>query len=348
MSQRITSLPTLLVPGLLALAAGIAPPPARAQQPSQAETAASDPELARRLERLRHELQVLEAKVALKRLEIEQVQAESRLRQLEGPRAGRTPPAEEPQCIFRPLGQKPKSQAELDAKTGAILEALDRPISMPFPNETPLEDVIKYIKSATVGPELPEGIPIYIDPVGLQAAEKTEQSPIRINLEGVPLERTLFLALRPLGLGYAVKDGLLSISDRDHLRELIAEPPVPRERPDPAATKSLAIRAAIAKVVVMPFPDKTPLEQVIKYIKTATVSPELPEGIPIHVDPTGLPDPARTMGTPVQLRNEGVPLERSLTLILDQVGLAFTVEDGLLKIAAKAAEGRKAEADKSR
>ena len=41
-------------------------------------------------------------------------------------------------------------------------------------------------------------------------------------------------------------------------------------------------------------------------------------------------------------------LKRSLGLILGQVGLAYTVEDGLLKIAAKPAEGRKAAGDEGR
>ena len=40
-----------------------------------------------------------------------------------------------------------------DPKTKQILEKLDEPISMSFPNETPLEDVLKYIKQATQGAE---------------------------------------------------------------------------------------------------------------------------------------------------------------------------------------------------
>ncbi|MBX6316690.1 MAG: hypothetical protein IRY99_27815, partial [Isosphaeraceae bacterium] len=93
-----------------------------------------------------------------------------------------------------------------DPKTQAILQRLDQPISMPFPNETPLSDVLKYIKTATQGPALPEGIPIYVDPVGLTEAEKTEDSPVKMNLEGVSLKRALTLMLRQLGLVYTVKD----------------------------------------------------------------------------------------------------------------------------------------------
>jgi hypothetical protein len=98
-----------------------------------------------------------------------------------------------------------------DAKTKSILAKLDEPISMAFPNETPLEDVLKYIRSATQGPN-DTGIPIYVDPVGLNEAEKTMTSPVTLDLEGVPLKTTLRLLLKQLGLTYTVKDGLLTIT----------------------------------------------------------------------------------------------------------------------------------------
>src|SRR5205085_11014093 len=98
-----------------------------------------------------------------------------------------------------------------DPKTKSIIAKLDEPISMSFANETPLEDVLKYIKSATQGPN-DSGIPIYVDPVGLQEAEKTMTSPITLDLEGVPLKTTLRLMLKQLGLTYTVKDGLLTIT----------------------------------------------------------------------------------------------------------------------------------------
>ena len=98
-----------------------------------------------------------------------------------------------------------------DLKTKGILAKLEEPVSMSFPNETPLEDVLKYIRSATQGPN-DAGIPIYVDPVGLQEVEKTLQSPIQLDLEGVPLKTTLRLLLKQLGLTYTVKDGLLMIT----------------------------------------------------------------------------------------------------------------------------------------
>ncbi len=98
-----------------------------------------------------------------------------------------------------------------DPKTKSILAKLDEPISMSFANETPLEDVLKYIKSATQGPN-DTGIPIYVDPVGLQEAEKTMTSPITLDLEGVALKTTLRLLLKQLGMTYTVKDGMLTIT----------------------------------------------------------------------------------------------------------------------------------------
>ena len=100
-----------------------------------------------------------------------------------------------------------------DSKSKAILEALEKPIPMHFPNDTPLEDVIKYIREATEGsPGLPKGIPIYVDPVGLQDADKTMDDTVVINLEEVPLKYTFKLLLKQLNLTYMVRDGILTIT----------------------------------------------------------------------------------------------------------------------------------------
>ena len=99
-----------------------------------------------------------------------------------------------------------------DPKTTRILAELDKPVSMPFANETPFEEVIKYIKTATTGNGLDSGIPIYVDPVGLTEADKTMASPVTLNLDGVPLKKSLKLLLKQLELTYTVKDGLMTIT----------------------------------------------------------------------------------------------------------------------------------------
>jgi tetratricopeptide (TPR) repeat protein len=101
-----------------------------------------------------------------------------------------------------------------DPKTKQILEKLDEPISMSFANETPLDDVLKYIKQATTTPTF-SGIPIYVDPLGLQEAERSLNSTVTMDLEGVPLKTTLKLMLKQIGLAYTVKGGFLMITSED-------------------------------------------------------------------------------------------------------------------------------------
>ena len=109
-------------------------------------------------------------------------------------------------------GYSHEPNVEDDARSRAIVAALHKPISMSFANETPLENVIRYIKSATQSPELPTGIPIYVDPVGLNDAEKTMASPITLDLERVALHETLRVVLKQVGLMYSVGNGLLTIT----------------------------------------------------------------------------------------------------------------------------------------
>jgi hypothetical protein len=97
-----------------------------------------------------------------------------------------------------------KPAAEPRRGVEAIKAALERSIPMQFANETPLEDFLKYVTTATKSPELPNGIPIYLDPVGLQEAEKTSASPVTIDLKDVPLKTTLRFALAQLGLGFEI------------------------------------------------------------------------------------------------------------------------------------------------
>jgi hypothetical protein len=114
-----------------------------------------------------------------------------------------------------------------DQKSRMILEKLEEPISMSFNEETPLEDILKYIHQATTTASY-SGIPIYVDPIGLQEAEKSMTSTVRnIDLEGVPLRRTLQLLLKQLDLAYFVEDGVLyitSLKSMGHFDPTMHEP----------------------------------------------------------------------------------------------------------------------------
>jgi hypothetical protein len=99
-----------------------------------------------------------------------------------------------------------------DQKNRLILAKLDEPFAMPFANETPFEQVLEYIKAATMDPHY-AGIQIYVDPVALNEAGKTMKSPVTLDVEGVPLRVTLRLLLKQLHLEYVVQDGLLKIGN---------------------------------------------------------------------------------------------------------------------------------------
>ncbi len=99
-----------------------------------------------------------------------------------------------------------------DDRSQAIAAELGKLIDMPFSQETPLEAVVKYIRQSTTGSAFSTGIPIYIDPQGLQDADKTPASTVSINLHGIPLRTTLRLLLAQLNLIYRVEDGLLTIT----------------------------------------------------------------------------------------------------------------------------------------
>ena len=103
-----------------------------------------------------------------------------------------------------------------DPKSRKIIEKLEEPVSMKFQEETPLEEIIKHIRESTKSSDMPGGIPIYVDPVGLSEADKTMASTVRhLDLEGIPLRRTLQLALRQLDLFYFVVDGMLFITSQE-------------------------------------------------------------------------------------------------------------------------------------
>jgi len=107
-------------------------------------------------------------------------------------------------------------------RSQVIHKKLEEPISMSFANPTPLDDYLKYIKQATTSPTF-AGVPIYLDPKGLDETNCTLNSTITIDLEYIPLRTTLRLALKQLGLAYCVRDGVLIISSVQGINEELAE-----------------------------------------------------------------------------------------------------------------------------
>ena len=96
-----------------------------------------------------------------------------------------------------------------------ILNLLEQPIPMPFHDDTPLGDIIEHVRRATQSLD-GKGIPVHVDPIGLQEAEKSMTSTVLLgDLEGVPLKTSLGLCMGQLALRYEVSGGTLVITSAD-------------------------------------------------------------------------------------------------------------------------------------
>jgi hypothetical protein len=120
--------------------------------------------------------------------------------------------------------QEARLQADLalyrDPTTEGIIETLDRPLALAYVDGATLEVVLKEAKLRSTGrPKLKSGLPIYVDPIGLQEAEKSMTSTVRrpLSADTLPLGDHLRSALDSLGLGYVVKDGFLMITSKESL-----------------------------------------------------------------------------------------------------------------------------------
>jgi Domain of unknown function (DUF4139)/N-terminal domain of unknown function (DUF4140) len=109
-----------------------------------------------------------------------------------------------------------------DDRSRRVAAELDKLVDMHFSTDTSLADVVKYIRGVTTSPVFPDGIPIYVDPIGLQDSDKTMADTVKIELTQVPLRASLILLLRQLSLTYGIHDGLLHITSTasDDVEEL--------------------------------------------------------------------------------------------------------------------------------
>jgi RNA polymerase sigma factor (sigma-70 family) len=269
-----------------------------------------------------------------------------------------------------------KVSAAIAANAQPLRDKLDRPLSKPLKlQEARLEELLKAIKAATQAPG-DTGVPIYVEPEGLKEAGATIDSPVTFDGTRVPLKTALDAALRPLRLGATIQDGLLVVTSRQEvtlielraLNEVLQQNAItprtaageglspsewlkrrhghgiifsansPHEFDPEAEARTRAVLDALKKPVPMPFKNETPLGEVLAHIREQTKSQELPDGIPIYVDPVGLNEAEKTMTSPITFDLKGVALRESLPLLLRQLGLVYTVKDGLLSITSESSE----------
>jgi serine/threonine protein kinase len=92
----------------------------------------------------------------------------------------------------------------------ALLDRLDAPFSLELKDGT-LQELLEQIKSKTVGPNLPDGLPVFVDPRALSKVGIRMSTRVTMEANGVPLKDALRLSLQPLGLSFTVQDGTVKI-----------------------------------------------------------------------------------------------------------------------------------------
>jgi hypothetical protein len=101
-----------------------------------------------------------------------------------------------------------------------VADCLCRRALLRWADDCPLEDVVEQIRLATSfwrWRAFPLGVPIRVDPIGLERAGQSLRSPVAgppANLE-LTLGETLQAVLEPLGLAVDVRDASLVITARD-------------------------------------------------------------------------------------------------------------------------------------
>ena len=123
--------------------------------------------------------------------------------------------------IERERNEVPVRACDASPASQALMARLEEPVRMPFANETPLSDVFAHIERATARRPDEPGIRILVVPEGLAEKERSLNSTIQMDLQGVPLKTSLRLMLDQLGLACAVRDGRLVIHSREGIRKLL-------------------------------------------------------------------------------------------------------------------------------
>ncbi|QDV32292.1 hypothetical protein [Tautonia plasticadhaerens] len=107
----------------------------------------------------------------------------------------------------------------LPANTRDVLARLDRPVRFPDPGPMPLAEALEAIREATRDPG-DNGIPLYVDELGLQRAGATLWTEVRVDPGPMPAGDCLRRVLGPLGLDFNVyvRDGMLEVTTKDVAR----------------------------------------------------------------------------------------------------------------------------------
>lgn len=266
-------------------------------------------------------------------------------------------PSQEDQPVPGP--PKVAGPPALSDRTKAVLDALNRPLIIKVEPELTLDLLLTGIRQGTKGPDLPEGLPLYVDPAGLREAGVTTSAPLKsvFSAEGVPLRTSLEWLLHGIGLNYVVRHDIVQISNENRLSRADRAvegygfravegrnpfDPSPRggrgrrtlsENGTDENTRNAATRSALERVVSVKL-SETPLKTALAGIFGTDSRDPLSASLPFLVDAPGLDAAGMTMDSPVTMELDGVSARAALSLALEQLDLAYGVVDGLIVIGA--------------
>ena len=112
----------------------------------------------------------------------------------------------------------------LPSSTRSILARLSVPLRMTTPASPSVKDLLKSVRLSSPDSR-GVGIPIYVDPPGLDESRVTLNSSIKAPRPKATIGDALEESLRPLGLGYYVEDGLLRVTSEKSVERPLREKP---------------------------------------------------------------------------------------------------------------------------
>lgn len=233
--------------------------------------------------------------------------------------------------------EKPNSEAPSQPKQAApphpTTQTIRKALEHPAPNDpkpVTLEGFLKRMKADTIGPELPNGVLIYIEPAALDETHNTLLTKVINDLEGITWSTALRRVLKPIGLAYVVRDGLLMISSQKLL--------VPLALDDSPQTRAALARLRRSARVIMQEQDPESggisLGHLIEILKREILRDDGPD-VPVVIDPDGLIEAGLTLDSPLQLA-PGPAGDTFLRRLLNRAGLNFVAKDGRLIISSEA------------
>jgi hypothetical protein len=212
---------------------------------------------------------------------------------------------------------KVKTEATIEAKNEAVRRKLEKPIPLRV-EDRPLGAVFGDVTKATIEPG-DTGVPIEVDQADLANARVTLATPVTYeSQEGQSLMDSLRVMLGRKNLRLRVEKGSLRIFWTRYTL-LDREP------------QTKLIQDRLEAKVDLSF-EKTSLEDVLRFLKSATRKGPYDNGIPIYLDPVGLLEAEKTLATPVSFTAKGEPLKSSLQRLLKTIGLTYHVKDGSLTV----------------